>query len=239
MKKITDCFRFIILLSIVVIISGCNHSRPPVAEQIASEKVIHGVRISDPYKWMENPKDPRTIAYLNDENLYAGHYFDRISGLKEKLLKEFEERDAFEKKQGTTAILEGNYFYFSRIPSGKGLPVHYRKLNKDNAREEPLLDENELAKGSLRFRMDQFLSSPDNSRYFYCYTLNGDKSRMIIRSAGKMEVSDSIIAPLTIAAWVPDGKSIVYVKDKKEVLVHKINTPASQDISIYTEKRDD
>lgn len=239
MKNMTHGFRLIIFSSLVANFFGCSRARPPIAPLIASEQVIHGVKVTDPYKWMENPKNPKTIAYINAENAYADHYFDRISELKDKLLNEFEERDAYERVQGTIPILRGNYFYYTRIPSGKDFAVHYRKLNSENAKEEPLLDENRLAKESLNFCMNQFLASPDNSCYFYCYTLNGDKCRLMIRSFDDKAAADSIIAPVTNAIWAPDCKSIVYMKDDKEVLVHKINTPASQDVLIYTEKREE
>ena len=157
----------------VLIFSGCRHS-PPVAEQVVSEKVIHGIHISDPYQWMENPKDPKTTAYIRNENAYADNYFRHISGLKNNLLKELEEQFAYQTRLGSIPILEGDYYYYKRIPKGKEFPVHYRKLNEENAKEEQLLDENELSKGSLNFSMDQFLVSPDYSSYLYCYTLNGD-----------------------------------------------------------------
>jgi oligopeptidase B len=216
---------------------GCNTSNPPVAEKIPSEKVIHGVTVSDPYKWMENPKDPKTIAYIRDENAYADNYFRRISGLKENLQKELEERFDYQTRLGSIPILEGDYYYYKRIPKGKEFPVHYRKLNEENAKEEQILDENELSKGSLNFHMDQFLVSPDYSSYLYCYTLNGDNCRLIVRSFEGKATADSIVAPVTSAAWAQKGRSIVYVKNDKEILLHKINSPAGTDVLIYSEKR--
>ncbi len=206
--------------------------------QIPSEQVIQGIHITDPYKWMENPKDPKTIEYLNSENEFASHYFDRVTELKNNLLKEFDERTAFADKWGTNSIPVGDYFYYSRISPGQDYPVHYRKLDADNPKEEPLLDENQIAKGSKDYRMNQFLASPDNSSYLYCYTING-VYRLIIQSFTGKIPTDSIIAPVTFALWAQDGKSIVYVKDHKEVLIHKLKTPVSQDSLIYNEKRND
>jgi oligopeptidase B len=232
-------FRLIIFLSVVAILFGCNRSRFPVAPKIESEQVVQGVHIADPYKWMENPNDPKTIAYLSAENDYSGHYFDDVAELKDKILKEFEDRDAFEISWGTNPILIGNYFYYSRITSGKDYPGHYRKLNTYNPKEESFLDENLLAKGSPAYHMNQLLASPDNSYYFYCYTLNGDDYRLMIHSFNDKVPADSIICPVTHAIWAQDFRSIVYVKNNKDVLTHKLNTPADQDILIYSEKRND
>jgi len=232
------CFRLLIFFSLVAILQGCTRSRPPVAQKIASERVIHGVSVTDSYKWIENPDDPNTIAYVNAEDAYADHYFDRISGMKNKLQKEFEEREAYLSKQGTIPILEGDYYYYSRIPSGKEFPVHYRKLNLENSTEELLLDENKLAAGSQDFRMDQFLASPDNTSLLYNYTLNGNLHKLIIRSTEVNKLPDSICTKVTSALWGQDSRSIIYVKDYKEVFVHKINSPSSRDLLICKEKRD-
>jgi oligopeptidase B len=233
----TGGIRMIILFSLLAIILGCNRLKPPVAIQIPSEQVVQGIRINDPYKWMENPKDPKTIDYLTAENGYASHYFDRLK-LKDVLLKEFEEKDVFADKWGTNPILTGDYFYYSRISPGKDYPVHYRKLNMDNAKEESLLDENLLANGSPDYRMNQFLASPDNSSYFYCYTINGI-DRLIIQSFNGKTPTDNIIANVTHAIWAQDGNSVIYVKNDKEVFIHKLNTLAGHDLLIYDEKRND
>jgi oligopeptidase B len=228
----------IIFFSILTIVGGCNRLKPPVAMQIPSEQVVQGISTTDPYKWMENPTDSKTIAYLNAENEFVNHYFDRVTNLKDNLLKEFEERDAFADKWGTNPVLNGEYFYYSRISPGKDYPVHYRKLNMDNAKEESLLDENLLAKGSPDYRMNQFLASPDNSSYFYGYKINGI-SRLIIQSFNGKTTNDSIIAKITSAIWAQVYNSVIYVKNDKEVFIHKINTQASKDLLIYDEKRND
>ncbi len=230
-------YRAITLFLLLILMFGCNRLKPPVAQQIPSEQVVQGIHLTDPYKWMENPRDPKTIAYINAENDYADHFLDRIE-LKDRLLKEFEERDAFADKWGTNPVLTGDYFYYARISPGKDYPVHYRKSNTDNAKEESILDENMLSKGSSDYRMNQFLASPDNSCYFYCYTLNGI-DRLIIQSFDGKKPNDSIIASVAHAIWGQDGKSVIYVKNKKEVFVHKQNTPDSQDFLIYNEKRHD
>jgi oligopeptidase B len=233
----TSGYRTIIFFLLLTLVCGCNRLKPPVAQQIPSEQVVQGIHLTDPYKWMENTKDPKTIAYINAENEYADHYLDRID-LKNRVLKEFEERDEFADKWGTNPVLTGDYFYFARITPGKDYPIHYRKLNVDNAKEESFLDENVLSNGSSDYKMKQFLSSPDNSCYLFSYTLNGI-DRLIIQSFDGKTSNDSIIASITYALWAQDGKSVIYVKDKKEVFVHKLHTPASQDLLIYDEKRMD
>ena len=80
----TKGFRWGVFLSITMILPGCQRSHSPVAQKIASERVVQGIHITDPYKWMEDPKDPGTIAYSSAENDFSDHYFNGIAGLKDK-----------------------------------------------------------------------------------------------------------------------------------------------------------
>ena len=235
-QKLTHNFRTITILCIILLCSGCNRIHPPIAQRISSEELINGTRVNDPYNWMKNQSDPKTLAYIRDENAYADHYFNGISNLKDNLFKELEDHSEYEHKQGTLPILKGDYYYYSRIPSGKKFPVHFRKLNEEKANEEKLLDENEFAKGSQQFTPVQFLPSPDNSQFLFCY-IRDHVSRLIIRSCSKIEFVDSITVPVDKALWSPDGKSVLYVKEMSDVLIHKINSPVTQDIRIYHEKR--
>jgi oligopeptidase B len=239
MKNRTVDFRLILLLQLLMILPGCNRTGPPVALEIASEKVIHGIRINDPYKWMENIRDPKTLAYINAENIYAGRYFSHISALTGKIRKEIDSREEYAKQQNTFPVLKGDYFYYTRIPEGKNLPVHYRRMNKDQSKEEIVLDENLLAAGSENFRMNQFLVSPDFSRFLYRYTLNGNKDILKIASFNTNLVIDSLVAPLTCVTWAVSGTSIVYVNNKREVYSHLVKSPLTDDRIIYTENRSD
>jgi oligopeptidase B len=69
--------------------------------------------------------------------------------------------------------------------------------------------------------------------------VNSDECRLLIKKFDDQASVDSIKADISGAAWAGDSKSVVYVKDEKEVLIHQIGTPAEQDKTIYIEKRDD
>jgi oligopeptidase B len=238
MKFCPYCVHKISLLPVLLVLLACSHPEPPVAEVILSKKVINGANYTDPYKYLENPKDPKTVSYIHAENEYAEYYFEGLSKIKNKLVKEFELQDNYGKQQGSIPILIGKYFYYQRIPNGKNFPVHYRKLNGDKAKEELILDENLLAEGAQNFRMDLFLVSPDDSMFLFTYAVNSDEYRLIIRKFDDQTFIDSIKENISGAAWAGDSKSVVFVKNKKEVRVHQVGKPVEQDKIIYLEKRD-
>jgi oligopeptidase B len=227
--------RLLITLSAIIIMLGCNHVPPPIAEQIRSVKVVDGISINDPWRWLENTQDPKAIAYLNEENDYSSRYFKSIDQLKNRLVREFGDQEQYSERYGTIPILQDNYFYYARISSGKDFPVHYRKLNQDNANEEIIVDENMLANGAKNFRMNIFSPSPDNSCYFYSFTAKGNPGQLKIKSLINKEYSDSISNQVCIAIWNRDSKSIIYVTNGQEVFIHKLNS-SNPDIQIFKGK---
>jgi oligopeptidase B len=40
----------------------------PVAKTVQFEQEIHGQRLSDPYRWLQDKDDPEVIAHLEAEN---------------------------------------------------------------------------------------------------------------------------------------------------------------------------
>ena len=182
------------LLPLISILLSCSHSKTPVTEAIVYKQAINGVTYSDPYKHLENRKDPKTLSYIRSENEYAAHYFERISKLKNRLVKEFEEQEKYKK--------------------------------------------NLLARETQKFHSNQFLASPDNLKHITVYPSNNNQCRLVVNSFDKKTNIDSIIGDISGATWSGDSKSIVYVKNKREVLVHRIATPVKEDQSVYKENRD-
>ncbi|MFD6555288.1 S9 family peptidase, partial [Streptomyces sp. NPDC058398] len=41
----------------------------PPAPRSGPEEVVHGVRVADPYRWLEDPKDPATAAWCAAQDL--------------------------------------------------------------------------------------------------------------------------------------------------------------------------
>ena len=41
---------------------------------------LHGVPVSDPYRWLEDQDSPRTRAWIEAQNRYARAYLDAIPG---------------------------------------------------------------------------------------------------------------------------------------------------------------
>ena len=52
---------------------------PPTPVEPITE-ILHGVEITDPYRWLEDQNSPRTRAWIEEQRAYARAYFDAIPG---------------------------------------------------------------------------------------------------------------------------------------------------------------
>ncbi len=86
----------------------------------AVEEVIHGVKIVDPYRWLEDQQSPATRAWIDRQNEYTAGF-----------LKEFPGRDAIARRLGELMkvdsvgmpVARGTRYFFSKQEAGRDLPV--------------------------------------------------------------------------------------------------------------------
>src|SRR5437870_10310365 len=64
---------------------------PPPATPIEPvTEVLHGVEITDPYRWLEDQNSPRTRKWIEEQSAYTRAYFDAIPG-RDRIRKRVEE----------------------------------------------------------------------------------------------------------------------------------------------------
>ena len=55
-------------------------SAPPVSPIEPVIEIIHGVAVTDPYRWLENQNSPRTREWIREQTCYACSYLDNVPG---------------------------------------------------------------------------------------------------------------------------------------------------------------
>src|SRR5258708_24472301 len=53
---------------------------PPFSEREPVTQILHGVPVTDPYRWLEDQDSPRTRAWIAEQTRYARSYLDTIPG---------------------------------------------------------------------------------------------------------------------------------------------------------------
>ncbi len=59
---------------------------PPYSQVEAVTEVLHGVPVTDPYRWLEDQESPRTREWISAQTRYARSYLDSIPG-RERILE--------------------------------------------------------------------------------------------------------------------------------------------------------
>jgi len=85
---------------------------PPTLVEPVTE-TLHGVEITDPYRWLEDQNSPRTRAWLEEQTAYTRAYFDAISG-REQIRERVRELMAFKEVISEPWNVGERYFFLKR-----------------------------------------------------------------------------------------------------------------------------
>lgn len=116
---------------------------PPTPAEPVTE-ILHGVSVTDPYRWLEDPNSTRTRSWLEQQIAYARTYLDAIPG-RERTRKRVKELLTVE---GTSApCVAGNRYFFSKRMSSQEQPVITMREGLAGL-DIPLIDPGERGQGS-------------------------------------------------------------------------------------------
>lgn len=210
---------------------------PPPTRVDPVTETIHGVPITDPYRWLENQNAPETRAWLVEQNKFARHYLDAIPGRDEirKALESLQKIDSL----SSPVEVEGRYFFSRRLASEDRRSLLMRRGFKDN--DEILVDPAKVA------------SDPASSISYADITPDGKMIAYSIRRGGEdeaevhlMDVATRKELPDTLPrgryfgiAIKPDKSGCFYSRFEAgkgfRVYYHAMGSPASSDQMIFGE----
>lgn len=229
-----------ILLSLLSFRLLAGEPQPPVAEKIPIKLTKHGDTRIDNYFWMKEKSNPKVLEYLRAENAYTESVMKPTEELQEKLYKEMRLR--MKEEDQSVPYTEKNYQYYSRTFEGKAYSVYYRKKNTEGAKEEVLLDVNEIAKGFDYF----YASAPDfyqdEQTFAYAVDTKGDRVFTIyFKDAESGKVYDQKIENVTgDFVWAETDKVLFYTKQDPQNLradkVYRYEFKTQKSTLVYTEK---
>ena len=217
---------------------------PPVAKIIPTQLEKFGDVRVDNYFWLKDRENPEVIDYLNKEN----EYYQKMTAHTQEFQKDlFEEMKARIKEDDESVpYLYNGYYYITRFEKGKDYPIYSRKKESLSAKEEIMLDCNELAKGKKYFNLSGLSISNDNQLATYAVDLVGRRIYSLeIKNLITGEIlSDKIENTTGNSTWANDNKTIFYTTQDANtlrsdtVLKHKLGTSTSEDEVVYYEKDD-
>ncbi len=249
----------LIIFAAVVFIIGCdtsNQSIPssmsiydkkdtvsPVAKQQPKELTIHGDTRVDKYYWMNERDHEDVVSYLNEENAYTESMLGHTKDFQTQLFEEIKGR--IKQTDMSVPYKHNGYIYFTKFEEGKEYAIHVRKKS-EAAKEEIMLDENELAKGLEFYSMGSTVVSPDNKMVAYGEdTLSRRIYTVKFKNLETGELlADELPGTTGYVAWANDNKTVFYTRKDEttlrsfKIMKHVLGTPVEQDEMVFEESDD-
>jgi len=211
---------------------------------------LHGVKVADPYRWLENEKSPAVKAWVKRMNHYTRQ---RLAGLPGR--KKLSER-----------LAELSYLDYQSAPRRRGRRYFYVRRHKDKEKEVYYWRQGE--RGKPRVLLDPNTLSEDGSvsvkgvhvdyqgrRVAYKLSKNNaDESTLYVMDvkSGRVSKIDTIPgAKYARPSWTPKGRGFYYTRlpvDPKiptadrpgyaQIYFHRLGTSYEQDRLVYDKTGD-
>lgn len=99
-------------------------SAPPVSAIEPVTEILHGVAVTDPYRWLEDQNSLRTRAWIEEQTCYARAYLDNIPGRDRirQRIREFLAVETYDSLQKSGH----RYFFRKRLPNQEQPCIYMR-----------------------------------------------------------------------------------------------------------------
>ena len=254
--------KLLVATAIFILISTCSNGQttmkntdyqwpeniiPPVAEKKPKALTAHEDTRIDDYYWMNDffkkgADSNNAVKYLEAENKYFDTMMAGTKTLQENLYAEMKAR--IKEKDESVPVFSRGYFYYSRQVEGKDYYLYCRKKESLTAKEEVLLDVNEMAEGHNYYAATGFAISMDNKLLAYgADLLSRRQYKIYIKNLETGEILKDVV-PDTEGdpVWANDNKTIFYSAKNPVTLLsekikrHTLNSDAAVDPVVYEEK---
>jgi prolyl oligopeptidase len=219
-------------------------NRYPVARKSDQIDDYHGMKVADPYRWLEDLDSAETRQWVEAENNLTFAYLNAIpqrAAIRERLTK------LWNYEKYGVPFKEGNRYFYTRNSGLQNQSVLYTVTSLD-APPQMILDPNTLsADGTVA--VSGLQTSPDGKLLAYSLSASGsDWQEWKVRDVetGK-DLSDHLQwVKFSGVSWTRDGKGFFYnrydepkadalkgVNYFQKVYYHKLGTAQAEDVLVY------
>ncbi|HEX6548100.1 MAG TPA: prolyl oligopeptidase family serine peptidase [Candidatus Dormibacteraeota bacterium] len=220
-------------------------TRPPETPVDEVVEVIHGVEVREPYRWLEDARDPRVRAWEAEQDAYARRF---LEGLPERPAVGRRLREALDCGALGTVAPRGRWRFFTRRTAGMEQVALY-VLDKDDV-ERLLVDPAPLS-GDAATAIDWYQPSQDGELAAFGISEGGDENSVLhlVETASSRVLDDRI--PRCRAASVafePGNQAFLYTRYPlpgevpegeetyhRRVFRHLVGQSAETDVLIHRE----
>ncbi len=209
-KSIFIAFSFLALL-------GCQtrvqETRPPLAAVQPVEDTYFGVKITDPYRYMENMKDSAVAAWFKAQSDYTRSLLDKIPG-RQGLIDKMTEIDQRKSTRAYSLQITDNdrYFYLKMTPQDQTGKLFWREgfEGTEKLLFDPLTFKDDATQN---YTISQITPNHDGTKIAFEIAPNGSESSILM----VMDVESASLYPERIdrcwnasPSWLSDNNSFLY-----------------------------
>ncbi len=222
----------------------------PVAARDAHVDDYHGVKVADPYHWMEDIDSPQTRAWVESESRLSSQYLAAIPG-RDAIAQRLRQIWNFER--WTPPERHGRYWFYTHNDGLQNQAVVFVTSDPEKP-AHVLLDPNTLSQDGTVALRETAIS--DDGRYF-AYALSdagSDWQTWHVRevSSGKDLPDEIRWSKAGSGSWRKDGSGFYYTaydppgtaaalkapNQYQKLYFHRLGRPQAQDTLVYTRSDD-
>jgi prolyl oligopeptidase len=216
----------------------------PEARKSDQTDDYHGVKVADPYRWLEDLDSAETRAWVEAENKLSFGFLESIperTAIKDRLTK------LWNYEKYGIPFKEGHRYFYTRNSGLQNQAVLYTVPSLD-AQPQMVLDPNTLSTDGT-VALSGLQVSPDGKLLAYSLSASGsDWQEWKVRDVEtSKDLSDDLKwVKFSGASWTRDGKGFFYSRYDEpksdtlkgtnyfqKIYYHKLGTPQSDDVLVY------
>jgi prolyl oligopeptidase len=240
---VNSIFAGFIFLFFMASIASAQSIKYPVTKKIEHVDEYHGMKVSDPYRWLEDDMSEETAQWVKAQNEVTFAHLEQIP-YRKQIFKDLEA--AYNYPKYSAPRKKGEYYYFYKNNGLQNHSVLYRQKDM-NAEPEVVIDPNTLsADGTVG--MGAFVYSKDGNYAAYTLSKGGsDWQEITIMDLRTLKNLPEKLEWVKVSgiSWkgdgfyysrypAPEGSALAAKNENHQVYFHKIGTPQSADRLVYS-----
>ena len=215
--------------------NGVSLPAPPIAAVKTVVDDYHGVKVEDPYQWLEDAKSPETRAWIDAENEYTQKYLSQVK-IRPEIVKQL---TTLERVDSYTVpwLRGGEYFFEKRLAEENQASIYLR--NGWKGEDERLIDATKLS-ADQNTSVDIRDVSQDGSLLVYGVRQGGadEVSIHTMKVGERKDIADVLPSARYFGVSLsPGDKGLYYSRftphEGTTVWLHTFGTPLDKDVKVF------